>query len=232
MKFFVFFAVLVCAQGLFNVPKLNAAATLQMSLPFVNGVASNFANSAGVATNGMLYGVLVSTNGSTFQPGAYDEMSPATLLNGGFMTIGGIVTDIYFHPGGNPAQPGSGLTYDGTGLLEGDLVTTGSLGTIENVSLVPINPDQPTSPISALDKFALIWFSTNTASAGDYYGLFSHASFVMPALGDVDFSSAFLGTDVIRSANQQFQAIPEPSRMLLIGMGIGGFLLRRRRHNE
>ena len=198
----------------------KAAVTLQISAEYENGIASNFANQNGVVTNGMQYGIVISTTDSSFSAGLYDPMSNSVYTSGGFLTIGGIATDDYYFVGG--------LTFNSTDDQEGDFTTPGGNGTIGLVSNVPVLPDSG-ALASTGDPFALIWFSTNSANSGDFYGFMTDASFTMPSTGTVDRSAPFVGADPIRSATFQFDAIPEPSRALLFGLAGMLTLFRRRR---
>lgn len=198
----------------------SGAVTLQISAEYENGIASNFANQAGVVTNGMQYGVVISTSDTSFSAGLYDPMSPSVYATGGFLFVGGVATDDYYVPGG--------LTFNTTEDTEGDFTTPGGNGTIGLVSNIPVTPDSG-AVASAGDLFALIWFSSNSANSGDYYGFMTDVSFTMPSTGTVDRSSPFVGADPIRSATFQFDAIPEPSRAVLLGLAGGLALFRRRR---
>jgi hypothetical protein len=61
--------------------------------------------------------------------------------------------------------------------------------------------------------------------------MFRIPAFVLPASGtSVSFASNFTGNDAAKAANLQFTtAIPEPSRMMLLGLGVMGLGMRRRR---
>jgi hypothetical protein len=201
----------------------NAAITIQFYEPYFGGIVDNLANAAGVATNGMRWGILVDTsaNGFASDGTAYDPYL-AGVTTAGFFSAGSAITDDYFIPGA--------LTVDGSTLYPfGDFGST----TPGNGSIVDDIVVNYTNGISLNDRFALIWFSTNSSGEGDKYGFFSDPSFVLPADNGatVSFGTPFQGIDPVRPANNTFGAtvIPEPSRMMLLGFGLVGLFFRRRR---
>jgi hypothetical protein len=197
----------------------NATVTLQFNESFVSGIPSNFANAAGTVTNGMRWGIVVSTTDSSFAGGGlnYDAHGPGPGTDG-FLSYAGSVTDDYYIPGT--------FTADGSILLEGDFVTPGGQGSIVDDIIVSL-----TNGITQNDKFALVWFSDNTSANGSKYGFFTDASFVMPADGSLTgYGAVFAGNDPIRSASNTFgTVIPEPSRAILLLGGMLGLAMRRRR---
>lgn len=135
----------------------------------------------------------------------------------GFMSFSNGITDDYF-------IPSSSLTTDSSLALESDFTTPGGNGTITNVVVDYVNG------VAAGQSFGIIWFATNSSGENDYYGFVTLGQ-VLPAdnLAAVDLSAPFAGVDPIRAATFQFQAIPEPSRFLLIGLaGLVGIMRRRR----
>ncbi len=197
-----------------------ATVTLQFNESYVSGIPSNFANSSGIVTNGMRWGIIVSTSDSSFAGGgtSYDEYTygPGTA---GFLSYGGVATDDYYIPGF--------FTGDATSLLEGDITTPGGQGSIIEDLIFSL-----TGGVSTGDRFALIWFSDNTSAAGSKYGFFTDTSFVLPSDGATgEYGAVFVGVDPIRSASNTFAAsvIPEPSRALLLFVGVVGLMMRRRR---
>ena len=195
-----------------------AASTLQISAPVSGAIASNFANAAGVATNGMIWGIVVDTAGDGFAASggsAYAAMTSAATL-AQFMNDAGGATNDYFVPSAN-------LTSDSSAAPEAGFTVFGSNGTITNIAVNYANG------ISQNDPFALIWFNTNSGADGDRYG-FLNIGQLMPAdnLPAVDMSAPFAGVDPLRSATNVF-GVPEPSRAVLAGLGLLGMLFRRRR---
>jgi hypothetical protein len=136
------------------------------------------------------------------------------------MSFGGSATDDYFVSSG-----ASNTTSDLSALFEVGFAASGSNGSIGSTGSITYN-----NGISQNDPFAIVWFSTNTATAGSRYG-FLNLGQLMPAdnLAGVDMSSPFAGSDPIRSASNTFGVIPEPSRMMLLGFGLVGLFFRRRR---
>ncbi len=196
----------------------SATITLQMSVPFTGSVATNFANAAGVATNGMDWGVVVDTGGTSgvFAMGSY---LPFSITTPGFLSTASGLTDDYYFP-----APISARTTNGAGLTElggGNAGVNGTIGTIANV------PFGGSTNIAQNQKFGLIWFSTNSASTvGAKYGFFADAALTVPADSQtVDRSAPFAGTDPVRTAS--FSIVPEPSALTLLAVSSVLFVRRR-----
>jgi len=191
-----------------------SATTLQFSQGGTG--ATNFADQNGTVTNGMRWGIIISSTNSTFNAGSYDPFD-ATLS--GFLFVGGIATDDYYFATGEFTAALGGPFFTGVEAGNGGITTANNVPSTDD--LVP--------NVNGGDSFGIIWFATSTANEGDYYGFLTDASFVLPASGINAFTAPFVGEDPIRSATFQFQAIPEPSRFLLIGFaGLLGLLRRRR----
>lgn len=192
----------------------RGATTLQFSADGYG--ATNFANQSGVVTNGMLWGIIISSTNSTFNAGTYDPFNTAL---SGFLSVGGVVTDDYYFATGTSTSTIEPPFFNG--------VEAGN-GSITSVSGVPSTGDG-VSNVNGGDSFGIIWFASSTANDGDYYGFLTDATFILPASGIESFTAPFVGEDPIRSATHQFQVIPEPSRFLLIGLaGLAGVMRRRR----
>ena len=92
-----------------------------------------------------------------------------------------------------------------------------------------------TGGVAANQAFALVWFATNTSTTGSNYGFLTDATFLVPSgAATTEFGAPFVGVNPIRSASDTFGAAiagsPEPSRLLLLGVGgLAGMMVRRRR---
>lgn len=217
MKFKILLALAFVSATQFS----GAATTIQFYEPYFGGIADNLANAAGVATNGMRWGIVVDTTGNGFSNAATDYNPYAGgVTTAGFFGAAGSLTDDYYIPGA--------LTVDGSTLYPfGDFggSTPGNGSIVDDIAV------NYTNGISANDKFALIWFSSNTAGEGDKYGFFTDVSFVLPADtgASVSYGLPFQGPDPLRVASSTFQSVPEPSRLMLLGLGFFGLFFRRRR---
>lgn len=197
-----------------------ATVTLQISQIGV-ARATGFANNAGTPTDGMRWGIVVDTSGNGFNGGSYDVFDYNT---SGFLAVASVATDDYY-----VAHPTSALTQtlSATG---GD---PGGPGGITSINPVPFGG---ATNISTGDPFSIIWFETAPAS-GTYYGMLGNQSvtpqFDIPNDTDVYSVAGFFagGTaDPAKPANLQFGTpIPEPSRLMLLGLGALGIFGRRRR---
>jgi hypothetical protein len=199
---------------------LFAATTLQFSVPFSGFIASNFADQFGNTnpSTPLQWGIVIDTGGNGFSGlgQAYTEYAfgPST---SGFLQFGGVASDDFFLSSGS-------VLGDTSALLETGGTTQGGPGSLGNIIV------NYTGGIAPGQSYGIIWFSTNSTGANDFYG-FLNMGAVLPAdnIAAFDASAPFAGVDPIRSATFQFQAIPEPSRFLLIGFaGLLGLLRRRR----
>jgi hypothetical protein len=200
----------------------NAASVIQFYEPYFGGIADNLANAAGVATNGMRWGIVVDTSGNGFSGGgaSYDGFASSGTTDG-FFGFGGSMSDDYYIAGAT--------TVDATAVFpSGDFGgSTPGFGSIVDDLIVNY-----ANGVSANDSFALVWFDSNSTAVGAKYGFFTHASFVLPTDGNTSsFGTPFQGPDPIRAASNTFAGaiIPEPSRALLLLGGVVGLFLRRRR---
>lgn len=195
-----------------------AAQTLQFNT--AAGRATNFANAAGSTAAGLQYAIVVDTAGDGFdsvvlaQP--YDIFA-SSVTTAQFLSVLGVATDDRYFAGA--------LTVDST-----PFGGEGAPGTIANVSSVVYGG---AGGIAAGQAFALFWLNDNTANdAGlDRYGFLNLPGMIMPADagGFTNFGGLFTGADPLRQANIVFGPVPEPSRMVLLGLGLVGMLFRRRR---
>ena len=200
-----------------------ATVTLHFNDAYTTGLPNNLANATGTVSNGMRWGIVVSTTDASFAGGgtSYDAFGAGS-ATAGFLSHNGVVTDDYYLPGT--------LTTDGSFLALGDGGTTAGAGSIVDDLAVSL-----TNGVSVNDLFALIWFGSagNGSAAGDKYGLFTSPSFIMGADGtDPVYGTPFAGNDPVRTASNTFQnpsLVPEPSRVLFLALGSMGLLMRRRR---
>lgn len=225
---------LILSFSLSTFYSINAAVTYQFSVSGINRATGFAANGSSVGTDAMRYGLVFDTNGNGFAGFNSNGNAPSSLNNGvydlftntasGFLTAGNAATGDYYWVPSNASPFTNTLTSAGS--------DTGGAGGILSATVSPVGTDAGLpSGLTAGDKFAIIWFQTIPAE-GSYYGLFTDASFVMPASGStpVEFNSPFLGSnDPIKTANLSFAAVPEPSRVVLFGFGLIGLFFRRRR---
>jgi len=189
---------------------------------------SGFGNAAGTPTDGLRYGMVIDTLGdgfdNSFAGSTYDFFNNST---SGFLsrTIAGVsaVTDDYYFT--------TGLFTSSQNAVVGGSETGTQVSTITSLAGAPNGNDGLISGVSTSDAFSIIWFATSPTAEGSNYGMFRIPAFVLPASGtSVSFASNFTGNDAAKAANLQFTtAIPEPSRMMLLGLGVMGLGMRRRR---
>jgi hypothetical protein len=194
---------------------LQATSTLQFNSASVK--ATGFDNAAGNAAGGLSYGIIIDTGRTGFADlGAnYDGFVMPSSGSGLFLARGvdASVTDDFFFWNGQTTLATITGTDGGTNAL------STSFGNIPN----------GTNGVDAGDPFAIIWFDSNT-SDGSKYGFLTNALFVIPSdTATVPVANAFPGIDNPRLAGNTLGAVPEPSRMMLLGFGLVGFFFRRRR---
>ena len=212
----LFLAAAICIFATINT---HAVTTLQFTVP-ATGVAGGFANSSGVQTNGMLWGVIVSTTNNTFGSGSYDPFD--VTAGSQFLTISGVATDDYFVY--KPALATVNAPNE-TGV--GGVTSTGA-GAITNINTVPFG----TNGIDGADHFGIIWFQSGVASSGSSYGFFTDAAspnFLVNGDGVQNKAAYFNGADTNKPASLTFGAVPEPSRASFMAMALLGLLMRRKR---
>ena len=195
----------------------QAATSLQFSKSPTG--ATGFANAAGTATNGMLWGIVIDTAGDGFDSGQYDAFNSGA---SGFMNTGGGASDDYYY------FTGVSTATLGAPFFSGGEAGAGGISTANNVP----NSANGIAGIDDGDAFAIIWFATSTSADGDAYGMFTNGAFSLTSSAlPVDYSAPFVGADPTRSANLTFggTAAPEPSRTVLAFFGLAMVGLRRRR---
>lgn len=219
----------------FAVVKVSATSTLQFSNV---GRLTGFSAHGDVdGTDGMRWGLVIDTardgwagmgTSGSANAAKYDAFDNSVSQ---FLSVGGVVTtDYYFTPAALP-------TTSTQSALNLDL---GGVGGIVSAVGVPNGTDvSRPAGFDTGDPFAVIWFD-GASIDGNYYGLYSNFAptsptgfeFILPASGSlVSYSSPFNSAtpEAIKQANIQFGSVPEPSRVMLLGLGGLGLVFRRRR---
>lgn len=192
------------------------------------GRMSGFGDAAGTPTNGLRYGMVIDTLAdgfdNTFVGSTYDSFDNTV---SGFLsrTIGGVsavTDDYYFVAAALPTTASASAT--------GGTETGTQISTITSIASAPNGTDGLIFGVTTGDAFSIIWFATSPTAMGTNYGMFNIPAFLLPASGTtVPFASNFTGNDTAKAANLQFTNIPEPSRMMLLSLGLMGLCFRRRR---
>lgn len=212
--------------GLFlgSVSLANAASTLSFSGTGARAI--GFLNNAGVAVAGMKYGILIDTQNNGFSAGSYDVFNFNNNPTSPFTTSvpllsGGASGELYY------TASSSNTTILSVGASGADAGGGGAIGSLLNV------PTTGELGLSGNVPFGIIWFDESVPSTPTY-GFYTHSSFLLPAAGPSNaFTTPFVGTsgegDAPKLASFTFGAVPEPSRMMLLGFGLVGLFFRRRR---
>lgn len=194
----------------------GATTVFQFNEAFSGGISSNLSNAAGEsATNGLFYGIIVYTAGSSSTTTTYDPIVPA-LSSTLALTSNGVATGavVIFASDLTADQSFGGAFTDSGGV-------TGTAGGVSGVTVTYNNG------IASGQSFQLIWFDTNLQTAG----VLSSSEFLIPADtgAALTVDDIFIGEDVVRAATGlSFGVIPEPSTALLGAIGALGLLRRRR----
>jgi hypothetical protein len=209
MKLKLSLSILLASLAFFSAAQ--ATVTVVFNAPFSGGMSSNLANTSGVVSNGMKYGILVDTTGNgirgTYDPLAMTQGMSVVLTNFGAST-------------GDCLILATDLTSDssqGGALKEGDFTTPGGNGGVTGLLFALSNG------VAAGQSFRLVWYDAAT----DRLGVLASAQFIVPADGQtVTYAQVFEGVDPVRSATNI--AFPEPSTALLGVLGALSLLRRRR----
>lgn len=191
-----------------------------VTLGFSAEEVSGLANAAGVASNGLYYGVIIDAGGNGFT-GSYLDIALALdttyILNS---SVTSLATDDVLVTGGFQ-------TFESSADGAGSIFTVGPFDLLTGLA--------GGAAINTGDVFRLVWFD------GGKVGTLADASFTIPADGALqDYTAPFVGVDPVRTAGLAysgtaaqstgagFEIVPEPSSALLGALGALGLLRRRR----
>lgn len=211
-----FISSVVVAVALLFSDIASASVTLRFGQTAV-ARATGFADNSGTPQNGMRWGIVVDAGGNGFADGFYDVFNN---------TVNGFLSA----PGGNAAIAADDF-FVTTGLLTSSATATGADAAVAAGAITLLSSIFSSYPVGVGvgDAFKIIWFET-TPATGTYYGTMGNAAFTLPADGsDTSYASVFVGNDPNKPASLQFAPIPEPSRLMLLGLGLIGMIFRRRR---
>lgn len=190
------------------------AATVNIQISQGANQATNFANRDGTVSNGLVWGLIVSTADNQFTTGAgFAGAQLGTSLNGTRLYN----SDDYFF--GSTV-----LTAQAT------FADAANPGKITILNAIQVNVPG-TNPVATGNPFAIVWFDPSVTSANQFisnptfYGILSDPSWVIPAGGATQNISNYFASspDPVRLAN----IIPEPSSALLGLMGLLAAFRRR-----
>ncbi|MDP0500158.1 MAG: PEP-CTERM sorting domain-containing protein [Verrucomicrobiota bacterium JB022] len=186
---------------------LASASALQADMTITFNLAG-FGNTEGIPTNGMNFAIVADTGGDGFALGEY--LAFDITANSQFLPTGGGLSDDLFLFGIN------GLT---STVFAPPLSSNGAIGSIVNVPYDSLT-------LSPGMEFGLIWFDSNAANEGDYYGFVRGIDWVLGSDGD-----AISGLESVVPGAAGYMIIPEPGTYAL-AFGAGALLwasFRRRR---
>ena len=175
-----------------------SAATLQLT-DAGPGAGSYASNRLGIATDDMIWGVLVDTNDDGFSLSTYATDAVGATIDNGFFAG----TDDY--------------------LYLGETLTKTVFGSAGAMTQVIVDYDDAAEVGASMD-YRLIWFETGT-TAGDRFGVSTAQDSLPGSNADNVTPLTFRGDN--GSASLTF--IPEPSSAALLSLGGLAFFLQRRR---
>jgi PEP-CTERM motif len=197
--------------------------SLNFNAEFDSGVPQGLSDVTGVATNGMIWGILIDGSGNGLS-GSYESTAIGT-GSSYILNISGAASD-------DVLWTSTILTSSTATSTEGDGVTKGGVGGFYEIVDVGLE-----NGVEAGDKFYVVWFS------GGKGGVLSDPSFIVPAASNSStFATPFVGLDPNRSAGLAYAGtsgestgagftlslVPEPSSLIFGALGVLGFFRRRR----
>lgn len=196
----------------------------------------NFANADGVAVAGMQWGVIINLSQMEFNLDILDTVNavpisasigydPFDINSEGFLSVGGIQTTDYYIP--------MAVTTVG-----GFIGSTEPIAmTVDTNAAYRINTAAGSETLQT-QQYGIIWFSSNSATPGSYYGFYTVdtlKSFPDPSLNVLTLPNGGTITELNQRINQDLkvanlQVVPEPSvyAALLGGLALLVALRRRR----
>lgn len=183
---------------------LNASVTLTIGT-------AGWGNTTAPA-NGMTWGVIIDTSGGSFL-GASAALQTA---------LQGFTIPTSINPS-NPVQIGSTSYYFAEAQAQ---TATGGPPTF-STGLMNTASFNLNSPVATGQSMGLLWFAENTTTAGSHFGFQTlGGANTVPSNGSTITSGI---TSSPGLATFTIGAAPEPSRLMLTALGLGTFLVRRRR---
>ncbi len=177
------------------------------------------ADELGVAKNGMYIGIVVDTERNGFSFGQYAAFDVD--LSGQFLPVSQELSDDYFFfaKTGLEGAPISGHTTT----INHPVWGAGSVASLTDL----FYPDV----IAAGDPFALIWFTSNSAEVGSYYGILRAEHWLITG-NDSLFSESTQIVPLGDTIAAQYVIVPEPSTYALAfgGLALGVVLWRRKKN--
>ncbi len=179
---------------------------------FGSGNQTILGNSAGVASDGLTWGILVDTTGDGFDcftsvPTSFTSLSTDTYVAG---------TDDYF--------------------VLGDISTTTFGGVTGSATTITYTINDGSVPFTGGESYALFWTDDATLSVGDSFGFIQAVAdttlnvigeFIPTGNGSDNPTIQFRGTTPL--AQTKVYGVPEPTSVALLGLGGLALLARRKR---
>lgn len=186
-----------------SVSQLEAAIGFEFQMP-------GFGDQTGTPKNGMYWALLVDTEGDGFAVNSFLPFDVAE--SGQFLTTTSGLSDDYYVFGKQTGLPHP---------------TTEALGPF--AGFITGMVEVPLAQISQNNPFAIIWFVSNSANIGDYYGILTSDTWLLPADGQVFAEYRDLTGGSIAA---QYVIVPEPSTYALAfgGLALGVVLWRRKKN--